>query len=87
MDSSDEEEPERSVLPFCRPHLKFVDGDYKHDKITEPEPQRRRKKARRRVNPFIKSEARVDWNASGDDGTDDENDDLNKFIVVDDFGF
>ena len=51
------------------------------------EPPRRRKRARRRANPFIDSEAGVDGEASGDEGSDDETDDLGKFILADDVEF
>ena len=44
-------------------------------------------KARRRTNPFIDAEAGVDRDASGDEGTEDENDDLDSFIVADDVEF
>ena len=55
--------------------LELVKADYEKEDI-EPEPPRRRKKARRRMNPFIDAEAGVDGDASNDEGTDDENDDL-----------
>ena len=83
VDSSDEEEPERPVLPPRRPHLEFDDGDYEQEEDTEPQPVRRQKNARRRANPYIYTEAGVDGNASGDEKTDDENDDLDGFIVAD----
>ena len=84
IDSSDEDEPVRPVLPLRRPHLAFEDGDYEQEKDTEPQPVRLRKTARRRVNPFIDVEAGVDGDASGDEVTDDKNDDLDGFIVADD---
>ena len=84
VDSSDEEEPERPVWPPRRPHLEFDDGDYEQEEDTEPQPVRRRKNARRRENPFIDTEAGVDGNTSSDEQTDDENDDLDGFIVADD---
>ena len=87
MDSSDEDEPERPVWPPRRPHLEFDDGDYEQEEDTEPEPLRRRKNARRRVNPFIDAEAGMDGDASNDEGSDDENDDLDGFIVADDIEF
>ena len=40
-------------------------------------------KARRRVNPFIDAEAGVDGDAINEEGSDDENDDLDGFIVAD----
>ena len=83
VDSSDEEAPERPVWPPLYPHLEFDDGDYKQEKDTEPQPVRGRKSARRRANPFIDTEAGVDENASGDEQTDDEIDDLDCFIVAD----
>ena len=39
------------------------------------------------MNPFIDVEAGVDGDASNDEGTDDENDDVDGFIVVDDVEF
>ena len=81
--SSDEEEPERPVWPPRRAHLEYDDGDYEQED-TEPQPVRRRKNARRRANSFIDTEARVEGNASGDENIDDENDDLDGFIVADD---
>ena len=84
VDSSDEEELERPVWPPRRPHLEFDDGDYEQEEDTEPQPVRRRKNAPHRANPFIDTEAGVDGNASGDEKTDDENDDLDGFIVSDD---
>ena len=50
-------------------------------------PPRRRKIARSRAYPFIDAEVGVDGEASGDEGSDHENDDLNKFIVADDVEF
>ena len=87
IDSSDEDEPVRPVWPPCRPHLELEDGDYEQESDAEPEPPRRRKKARRRTNLFIDAEAGVDGDASGDDRTEDENDDLDGFIVADDVEF
>ena len=84
MDSFDEDEPERPVWPPRRPHLEFNDGDYEQKEGTEPQPVRRRKSALRCANPFIDAEAGVDGDASGDEGTDDENNDLDGFIVADD---
>ena len=75
VDSSDEDEPERPVWPPCRPHFEFDDGDYDQEDETEPQPVRRRKSARRSANPFIDTEAGVDKDASGDEGSDDEHDD------------
>ena len=86
MNSSDEDEPERPVWPPRRSHLEFDDGDYEQVD-TEQEPPRRRKNARRRVNSFIDAEAGVDGVASSDEGFDDENDDLDEFIVADDIEF
>ena len=84
MCSSDEEEPERPVWPPRRPHLEFDDGDYEQEEDTEPQFVRCRKSARSRANPFIDNEAGVDGDASGDEQTDDEIDDLDGFIVADD---
>ena len=87
VDSSDEDEPERPVWPPRRPLLEFDDGDYEQEENTEQEPPIRRKKARRRVNPFIDSEAGVDGDASNDEESDNEKDDLDGFIVADDIEF
>ena len=84
VDSSDEDELERPVWPPRRSHLEFDDGDYEQEEDTEPQPVRRRKNERRRANPLIDTEARVDVKESGDEQTDDENDDLDGFIVEDD---
>ena len=84
VDSSDKDEPERPVWPPRRPHLEFDDGDYEQEEDTEPQLKRRRKSARRRANPFIDAEVGVDRDASGDEGPDDENNDLEGFIVADD---
>ena len=84
LDSSDEDEPERPVWPPRRPHFEFDDGDYEQEEDTEPQLVRRQKNARCRPNPFIDAEAEVDGAASGDEGTDDENDDFNGFIVAND---
>ena len=84
IDSSDEDEPVRRVLPPRRLHLELEDGDYEQESDTAPDPLRRRNKSRRRTNPFIDAEAAVDENASGDEGTEDENDGLDGFIVADD---
>ena len=64
--------------------MEFDDGDYEQEVDTEPQPVRHRKSARRRANPFIDAEAGVDGDASGDEGTDDETDELDGFIVADD---
>ena len=72
------------MWPPRRPHLEFNDIDYKQEEDTEPKPVRRRKSARCRANPFIDAEAGVDGDASCDEGTDDENNDLDGFIVDDD---
>ena len=53
IDSSDEFEPDRPVLPPRRPHIEFDDGDYKQVEDTEPEPSRRRKRLKFSANPFI----------------------------------
>ena len=72
------------MWPPRRPRLELEEADFEPDENAEPEPPRRRKRTRRRVNPFSDVEAVVDGNASGDEGTDDENDDLDGFIVFDD---
>ena len=84
VDSSNEDEPERQVWPPRRPHMEFDDADYEQEVNVELVPPRRRKRARRRANPFIDAEAGVDGDASGDERSDDENDDLDGFIVADD---
>ena len=84
VNSSDEDEPERPVWPPRRPQMEFDDGDYEKEEGTKPQPVRCRKSARRRTNPFIDAEAGVDGDASGDEGTDKENDDLDGYIVADD---
>ena len=87
VDSSDEEEPERPVWPPRRQRLKLEEGNYELEEDAEPKPPRRRKRVRRRVNPFIEAETGVNGDASGDEGSDDENDDLDGFIVADDVDF
>ena len=87
VDLSDEDKPERPVWPPRHPHLVFDHGDYEQEEDTEQEPPRRRNKARRRVNPFIDSEAGVYGDASNDEESDHENDELDKFIVTDDIEF
>ena len=75
------------MWPPRRPHFKCDYADYEHEDDTEQEPPRRRKKMRRRVNLSINTEAGVDGNASHDEKSDDENDDLDRFIVPDDIEF
>ena len=87
IDSSDEDEPVRPVWPPRRQHLELEDDDYEQESDAEPEPPRLRKKARRRTNSFIDAEAGVDGDASGHKGIEDENDDLDGFIVTDDVEF
>ena len=77
----------RPVWPPLRPRLELEEADYEQDENAKPEPPRRRKRARRRVNPFIDAEAGVDGDASGDKETDDENNYLDGFIVTDDVEF
>ena len=84
VDSSDEDEPERPVWPPRRPHLESEDGDYEQEEDTEPQPVRPRKSERRRANPFIDAETGVDGDASSDEETEDESDNLDGFIVADD---
>ena len=55
------------MWPPRRSHSEFDDNDYKQDEDTEPQPVRRRKKARRRANLIIDNEAKVDGNAIGDE--------------------
>ena len=87
VDIFDEDEPKRPVWLLRRPHLEFDDGDHEQQEDTEPEPPKRRKTVRRRVNLFIDAEAGVDGNASNDEGSDDKNDDFDGFIVADDIEF
>ena len=87
VDSSDEEELKRPVWPPRRPRLELEKAEYEQEDEAEPQPPRRRKRKRRCVNPFIDAEAGVDGDASGDKGTDYENDDLDGFIVTDDIEF
>ena len=84
VDSSDEDELERPDWPPRYPQLDFDDGDYEQKENTEPQPVRRRQSARRRANLFIDDKAGVDGDASGEEGTNDENDDIYGFIVADD---
>ena len=70
-----------------RPGLEFNVGDYEQEEDTEPAAPRRRKRERRSANPFINAEAGVDGKQIGDEGSDDENDDLDEFIVADDLEF
>ena len=63
-------------------------GDYKQEvKDSERELPRPRHNVKRRTNPFIDAQAGVDGDASGNDGTDDLNNDLNRSIVADDIAF
>ena len=87
VDSSDDEELVHPVWPPRRPRLELEEADYEQDENAKPAPPRRRKRARRRVNPFNTAEAGVDGDASGDEETDDENNDLDGFIVADDVEF
>ena len=84
IDSYDEDEPVRSLWPPRHPHLVFVDRKYEQEYDAEPEPPRTRKRVRHHANPFIESEAGVDGDASGDEVSDDENYELDGFIVTDD---
>ena len=85
IDSSDEEEPERSVWPPQRPYLEFDDENYTQEDVKLEEP-RRRKQLRRSANRFLDAEAGVDGDASDDEHDVDENCDydLDGFIVADD---
>ena len=62
------------MWPPRRPHLEFDDMDYEYEEDTEPQPVIRRKSARRRANPVIDAEARVDGDASNGEGSDNEYD-------------
>ena len=64
--------------------FEFDDGDYEKQDDIEFKPVRHRKSARRRANSFIDAEPGMDGDASGYDRTDNENDDLDNFIVADD---
>ena len=84
VDLSDEEKPQRPVcLPRCL-QLEFDDIDYEQEVDTEPQPVRRQKSVRRHANTFIDTEAGVDGDASSDERTDNENDDLDGFIIAND---
>ena len=72
------------MWPPRRPHLELEDGDYEQESDAEPAPPRHRKKARRRTYPFVDAKAGVDRDASGDEGTENENDVLDGVIVADD---
>ena len=67
--------------------MEFDDADYEQKENVEPEPPRRRKRARRRANQVIDAEAGVDGYASGHEQSDNENDDLYGFLVPDDIEF
>ena len=65
-----------------RPHrqrFEFEACDYEKEEDAEREPPRRRNRVRRRVNPFIDAEAGVVGDASVDEGSDNENNDLDRF--------
>lgn len=72
VDSFYKEMFERPVWPPLRPHLDFDDGDFEQEKDAQPEPPRRRKNARCRVNLFIDAEAGVDKEASRDEQSEDK---------------
>ena len=69
-------------MPPRRQRLELEEADYEQED-TEPEPPKRRNRAIRRVNPFIEDKADVDGDASNDEGTNEENDDLDGFIEAD----
>ena len=75
------------MWPPRRQRLELDEADYEQDVNAEPETPRRQKRARRHVNPFIDAEAGVDGDASNDEETDDENNDIDGFIVADDVEF
>ena len=62
----------------------FDDGDYEQKKDTKPEPPRRQQRVKRRENVFIDADPCVDGEADSDERTDNENDDLDGFIITDD---
>ena len=64
--------------------MAFDDGDYEQNDDVEPEPPRRRKRARSRTNPFIDAETGVDGDASGEENADDKINDLDEYIVTKD---
>ena len=72
------------MWPPRRLHLELEDGDYEQHSDGEPKPPRRRNKARRGTNPFIDVKTGVDGRSIGDEGSGDENNDLDGFIVADD---
>ena len=65
--------------------MEFDDGHYEQEDV-ELEPTRRRKRARRRAIQLIDAEAGVNRDAY-DEGTDEENNDLDGFTVADDIEF
>ena len=69
-----------------RPNLEVDDGDYVQEK-TPCLSHQIVERANRRPNRFIDAEAGVDGDASGVEGSDDENDDLDGFIGADDIEF
>ena len=87
VDFADEEEPQRPVWPPRRQRLEFDKTDYGQGEDAEPEMQKPPKRARRRVNPFIDAEAGVDGDASNDKEIDEQNNDVDGFIVADDVEF
>ena len=72
------------MWPPRRLLFEFDDGDYEQEEDTDPQPVIRKKRARRRANQFIDAETGEDGDGSSDEETDDENDDLDGFIVADD---
>ena len=75
------------MWPPRRPRMELDKVHYEQDENAEPELPRRRNRARRRVNLFIVAEAGVNGDASGDEEINDENNDLDKFIVADNIEF
>ena len=75
------------MWPPRRPHLEFNDGYYEKEVDTKLQPERHWKSAWRRANPFIDAKAGVDRDAIRDEGTDDENNDSDCFIVADDVDY
>ena len=54
-----------------RPHFEFDDGCYEQEEDAYPQPVGHRQSAQPSEYPFIDAEAGVDWDASGDKETDE----------------
>ena len=87
IDSYDEKDDafERPEWPLSM-RIRLDESYLNNSEGEEQEPARQRKAPRRvQRNIFIDAETYVDWDASAQDEDDDnENNDLNKFIVADD---